>query len=156
MWNFAWVYVAAPLSVQFTFEYKYYFLFAITNLFSQSKRLFFDNIIVHVASMVKIGQFTWNPNVQFSSFTQFLQVMQNGYMTDAKLLRQFACCQVWSSFNTDAQMLILNAWESTTFRLILEIELATLDLLEPIVGRAMTNCVFAECLVDMTLRLVIV
>lgn len=46
-------------------------------------------------------------------------------MADSKPLSQFTCCQVWTSYETGTQMLIVNAWESWTSWPSLEIELAT-------------------------------
>lgn len=39
---------------------------------------------VHAAAMVKVGQSTWNPFVQFAYFFHFFQMMQNSFTVDKK------------------------------------------------------------------------
>lgn len=63
-------------------------------------------------------------------------------IADAKTLNDFACCQVWTNFNTGAQIFIVKVCVLATSRLILQIKLATLEYLEPIVGCAATKRVF--------------
>lgn len=76
-------------------------------------------------------------------------MMQNDSMADAKLLSQYACCQVWIRFDTGLQMFIVNAnaYGSAICWVILGIELA---MLKTIVGRANINYFFSKCLIDTT------